>query len=866
MSPQVQQYGQAQPAEQAEQLFKERFTQIAYSTLFSKFPDLAPDVVTFKIIETDPDSGKGVGAFIVLRENRPIYVPIVMIDGQLKPVEMFYYKDLNIFLPLDNVWLDEVSKMSLSEMGEGAEVPQDVPRDMSIRKLTTPPVMGGSMRYASDESHDHNIKKMFKEAQHHSLEIHPGFLNVLENAPKVLLDGVKLAFENHPPLLQKFAATYGIPKLVSAFQTGYDNLKTPQQEVSGKVAIFTKSASPDVLKQAFGANAGDAFSQILKQGYVVNDTRKGIHKTAIKVERTAKLDSPGAEGGWFRLYFADTPADIFFLIPWPKRADKHNSRITIGDRDTHRRPVEYLAINKDGKEAWICDNVMGERILDPAEIKKTPLYRLMAAKKGGDTPSPTSYGFFLNMSNKAIEATVPFEVRFSVDENGRKKVLANHGSSTWIVDDDPSRIRIDTVKEHELGFLPKNVKWIEIVKIKKDSEGYTDRSDYTSSSAYRHHRRTSLIKDPKLIMRWMNTKLNTAKAKPTRVKKAGINQWWIEKEPHAYGYVDALQKVATFYEVPISDAEGILKDAQENGRSGAYILDPVSGRQLLASLEKVAQPPMPASPQQGGMPPMPPQGGMPPQQGGMPPQQGGMQGAPPMDPSMDPSMVGMGMPMQQSPMSPTDLAIAETVNELKQQNDMQMQQQQSQMEQQQQGLQMQQEQTEQLIGVLEHIQQRTRDISGATGGAVPAGAEGSPATAAGMLAPAPEEGEEPPPMPMMEEGQLTAETISQQVNPEMVDQASGLNDEGMFDTAALAMLSSAPALKEFVAAYVPNMEKCVDNLGRVLLTLWLTEEETKKAIGDETYIMLEDKLRTVFKSLGDVILSLSHNAPAEQEQ
>ena len=113
---------------------------------------------------------------------------------------------------------------------------------------------------------------------------------------------------------------------------------------------------------------------------------------------------------------------------------------------------------------------------------------------------------------------------------------------------------------------------------------------------------------------------------------------------------------------------------------------------------------------------------------------------------------------------------------------------------------------------------------------------------------------------------MTAESMSNQINPELVDQASELNDEGVFDTAAIAMLSAAPALKEIVAAYVPNMEKCLDNLGRVLLTLWLTEEETKEAIGDETYIMLEDKLRTVFKSLGDVILSISHNAPTEQVQ
>lgn len=86
----------------------------------------------------------------------------------------------------------------------------------------------------------------------------------------------------------------------------------------------------------------------------------------------------------------------------------------------------------------------------------------------------------------------------------------------------------------------------------------------------------------------------------------------------------------------------------------------------------------------------------------------------------------------------------------------------------------------------------------------------------------------------------------------------------MFDTAAIAMLAAAPVLQDIVASYVPNMEKAVDNLGRVLLTLWMKEKETREALGDDEFISLEDKLRTVFKNMGDVVLDLSHSAMAVQ--
>jgi mRNA-degrading endonuclease HigB of HigAB toxin-antitoxin module len=118
---------------------------------------------------------------------------------------------------------------------------------------------------------------------------------------------------------------------------------------------------------------------------------------------------------------------------------------------------------------------------------------------------------------------------------------------------------------------------------------------------------------------------------------------------------------------------------------------------------------------------------------------------------------------------------------------------------------------------------------------------------------------------MMAEEPFSAETVASQINPEMIDQASELQDQGVFDTAAIAMLSGVSALQDAVANYVPNLETALDNLGRVLLTLQMKEPETKEAIGEESYVNLEDNLRSVFKSLGDAILLISHNAQSAQK-
>jgi hypothetical protein len=183
----------------------------------------------------------------------------------------------------------------------------------------------------------------------------------------------------------------------------------------------------------------------------------------------------------------------------------------------------------------------------------------------------------------------------------------------------------------------------------------------------------------------------------------------------------------------------------------------------------------------------------------------------------------------------------------------------------QQQIQTTQQSNQQVVSVLQSIQQRASQISAATNGQIPPEAMQSPAMAAQALAPVPPQEPEPPPMPMMDRENTSPEMVAEQINPQLAEQASEFNDQGMFDTAAIGMLASAPVLQDIVATYIPNLEKAIDNIGRIILTLWMREDETKEQIGDDTYVSLEDKLRSVFKNLGEVVLSVAHNALTNQD-
>jgi hypothetical protein len=802
MSPEVQAYGQLPSTEQAAEMFKQRFSEMAYNVMMAKFPELAAQVVTFKLIETDAESGKGVGAFVLLLEDKTIYIPVVMVDSQLKPFDMFYFKDLNIFLPLSNEWLDEVSKSALSNLGEPAKLPQGVSRDMSIRDIIVPPIMPeGRIGLASDMS------EMFKAASYNPK---PRFLEFVKNASHVVLDGLRLTFERNPSFGQKIAQYYGKKALTEAFQTGYARtVKTAAENKKPVVRVFNletyQNALPELKRECGLKIASDLFGEIAMNGVGTIDTRPVVKNKVVKVESPVCL-SPATETGFYNLYFPDKTKKLCLVAA------------TVPDGD-------YLVMFADGSKAWTvykndAKTLIGEPELDDSVIKATAIYK---ALEGGSNNKPTmnkhNVALYVSKQGK-LQACGPKYIS-RVTDNGDGTTTLDSGH----IDSDNIRGRIMTSSGSMSGsttFYPKSTSWFSVPDPWEN--------------------KLKPIDDPNMITRWIDQHLaDKTDEAPINVKKAVLAQWWVEGIPTAVYLEAALEKVATRYDLSLNDASRVLDDATKNGTCRLRLIKRAQGEEMM---QQEAAPPQDPALQQQGMDPA------------MMQQQG-------MDPSMmgmDPSMMGM-MPPQPPQLSPTDLAIAETVQGLQQENQLRMQQIQDQMAQQQQAMQMQMESNEKLIGVLTQIQQRASAIGQATGGIVPPEAMQSPLAAGQMLAPIPPPQPEPPPMPVMqEEGPASAEMVASQIHPELAEQAADFQDAGMFDTSVLAVMAAAPLLRDIVSTYIPNLEKALDNIGRIQLTLWMREAETKSAIGNDAFVLLEDKLRNVFKNLGEIVLQVNRNA------
>jgi hypothetical protein len=152
ISPAIAAQQMAPMAQDENRLFEDKFGQMAYQAFSSKFPDLVPDIVTFKILDTDMDDGSSCGAFILEQEGEYLYIPAVLSENELKPFDMVYVKSRDIFVPLTTKWLEEIQKNTISSLGEGAQLPETVARDVDIRNVVTPPTAAGRHSYASVSS------------------------------------------------------------------------------------------------------------------------------------------------------------------------------------------------------------------------------------------------------------------------------------------------------------------------------------------------------------------------------------------------------------------------------------------------------------------------------------------------------------------------------------------------------------------------------------------------------------------------------------------------------------------------------------------------------------------------------------------
>ena len=941
-------------------LFEQGMSEMAYNLLATRMPDIMQEVVTFKVLSVDIDKGSGVGAFVVLHNGQPIYIPVVMVDNAVKPLEVFFHKAMNVFLPLNKGWLDEIDKTSLHSLGAGVKTPETLYTDVDIRNVVVPPITGRfsyaawlpaaliDLRRVIDVSAlEKNAEAFEKSAAEHG----PLLLALLTQAPNAIKKAYVRLLEKNPRLMKQASAAYGVHALARALQPRLEKVAA-KQSYGGALWIADKDNTPTDFKRIFGDKAGEAYAGVRKKGFAAKDERLN-HNMAVQEQPFRQWVEP-QQPGIYGLYASDGKESYAFVMPNPidlfdegtrygrrPAVPGHNPLVDNSYYDPKHhgsikvypngRPNEADYAIRRGYDAKPYLAVFGNGdYIEPTKLVGCPAIaddivgrmheRLFTDVNGAPK---SGKGFFVRQKGTTYQATCPITIKsITTGEDGVRRIRATSGDfgpeKTIATDAAHPYNTIWMPKDSDVVYLPPDFIWVPLKEHQNEKSWYGSIFD---------------------LQACFSSMLSAVGAKKVAIKDAGANQFSINGAMPV-ARIAALKKLAHEHVLTVDVADALLVKAAAERKTVAWVASPTQLAHMQIRLDKLAadddkdkkseksDKPKKKSP--------PPSGGD---------DMGG--GDPNMeDPSLgqDAAMAAMAPPPAPPPPAPLDLAAMEMDQAI--QHEMQK------LVERQQTIQQLLARSHEIGGgapVAPMVQTQAMgapppSMNLATGGpptmgsspmgpqpgmppggdpsmgaAVPPGmppggafppAAGDPSMMGGGAPPQPgmdpsmegmppggdpsmggmppqggQPGMDPsmggmppggdpsmmgggqpqPPNAMMPPDGPNAMSLPQEVNPQFLDQAAQLHSADMFDAAAVATLAQSPALHAIVGQYLPNLEKAIDNLGRVLLTLWMQEVDLKPEIGEQTFSGLEEAMQTTFKGLGELVLRLSRGVQAVKE-
>ena len=845
MPPRMQQLqgGTSQSPDQATSLFESGLSEMAYQLLTQRVPDIVPDVVTFKVLATDIDKGYGVGAFVVSRDGQAIYIPVVMSNSAIKPLDIMYHKALNMFLPLNKGWLDELAKTGLTSLGTGVRTPETLYTDVDIRNIVVPPITG-RFSYASESKDVERVlssDNLTKEADAREPTL---LLPLLHAAPNRIKAAFQRVLAQQPVILKAAAAAYGMAALSTALRPHLEKVAA-KQSFGGALWIADKDTTPSEFRRIFGDKAGEAYAGVRRDGYAVRDDRKA-HNLVLQVQPYERWVEPN-QPGVYVLYESTGKEHAALVIPDPidvmgeatrygrrPAVPGHNPLIGPNRREGSNkvypagRPDEtsyvtrrgwnapkYVAVFSDG-DYIESDQLVGRD--SAADGMSGPVHKHLFRDVDGQPRA--GKGMFVRQRGATFQATAPMEIKSvttGIDGVRRMKATAARGFSeekTLITDPRSGFGAIMMPKNASVVYVPTDFVWVPL------RERLDERSWFRSAHD---------------LARYVSSSLSAVGAKKVSIKDAGARQFSVNGRA-GVERVEAIRRIAVDYGIKVSAARALLDQATKEGASHTWV---VSVRQAaeaqLAMNKQAADDDSNNSKKRKSSNTSP-------------------EALPDQDMAAGAAQAAMEPPAPPPPPSPVELAAMEMDQAI--QAEMQKLQDKQQM--------------------LSTLVQRSHEIAGGAPmaastqtqmiGAPPAStnlATGQPLSP-GMGDPSGMGDAPGMPGAMMPVDGPNGHALESEVNPQFLQQASALPPD-VFDVAAVATLVQSPELHAVVGQHLPNLERAVDNLARVLLTLWMQESDLRMRVGESVFDGLEQNLSSTFKNLGDIVLRLARGVQGAKD-
>ena len=370
--------------------FEQAFSNIAHEYVKSRAPKLLEYEVGFQVLNKNEENTKAVGIIGAKVGDEWVYLPVFFLNGKLKGDELMYIKGKDLFVPLDEDWVNDLLNRRPPQLGESVgrnlsqlgvsspnfsqmrSSPYKFASDMPKFAAEALPMLGYLAYTPIDETHPKYAKQaglpeFLKAAGQRGVvaliqicQAFPKIAEAVDNfyGPTFLEDNVAHVKKAESiSLIDPDVPAVKIPETHGKIKVEGDEPKVVEGPQGIKLRAMTSEdyarQARNLLLEPFGS---EKKAQLLKQGWVIEDSRKDDEISyAFDTQTSTSLKNPGETGVYEVLL---KPGDFAkcLVVMGPQGRSSNSKLCTVIDLSNKQwintHPSRVWARREEGPYSW----------------------------------------------------------------------------------------------------------------------------------------------------------------------------------------------------------------------------------------------------------------------------------------------------------------------------------------------------------------------------------------------------------------------------------------------------------------------------------------------------------------------------------
>jgi hypothetical protein len=87
---------------------EQTLSSMAYRQLTQNMPSMAPNLLGFELITSNDDNTFALGVNVAVIGDTYVFIPTILKNGRIAPVDLMYVPELDQFLPCKDAWISYI--------------------------------------------------------------------------------------------------------------------------------------------------------------------------------------------------------------------------------------------------------------------------------------------------------------------------------------------------------------------------------------------------------------------------------------------------------------------------------------------------------------------------------------------------------------------------------------------------------------------------------------------------------------------------------------------------------------------------------------------------------------------------------------